>query len=247
MGNMAVASSEVLTVDGALGAPCASFSECASLHCADGYCCDAECDGECMTCAAASGATSDGACTLTPTVPCDDGTECTTADTCTATFECVGVEVVCLAGDDCDGLPYCDHATDQCVIPALPDGAPCRGGVCVAGDCYLSPSASSGPTSSSAGTSSGGGAGGNGGAGGQGMGGSVESGGSGGWSSEASAGGGDHPPGEASPTLSTSDSCDLRPGRSRRDQTSWHVAAALGIACLMRRRRSAAQNKTHCS
>ncbi|WP_437851629.1 Kelch repeat-containing protein [Sorangium sp. So ce363] len=138
-----------------LGAGCATDSDCGSGFCAGSVCCDARCDGSCDACAAASGASQDGACTPVTGVacddadaclaggvceagacvggaaapdgtPCGDGDVCSTASACLA-GACVGSSLaVCLPADECHEAPACDPAAG-CAAPgpALPDGTPC--------------------------------------------------------------------------------------------------------------------------
>ncbi|WP_437708085.1 kelch repeat-containing protein [Sorangium sp. So ce448] len=138
-----------------LGAACETDSDCGSGSCADAVCCDAACAGPCDACAAASGASQDGACTPLTGVACDDtdacvvggvceagacvdgapaldGTPCSDGDVCSAASACEGGAcvgsslAVCLPVDDCHEAPVCDPAAG-CAAPASakPDGAPC--------------------------------------------------------------------------------------------------------------------------
>ncbi|WP_437521481.1 kelch repeat-containing protein [Sorangium sp. So ce726] len=138
-----------------LGAACETDSDCGSGSCADSVCCDAPCAGPCDACAAASGASQDGACTPLSGVACDDadacvvggvceagacvdgaaapdGTPCSDGDVCSAASACVGGActgsslAVCLPVDDCHEAPVCDPAAG-CAAPASakPDGTPC--------------------------------------------------------------------------------------------------------------------------
>lgn len=68
-------------------------------------------------------------------VVCDDGNACTVGDACAAGL-CVGdTSVTCTASDDCHDVGACVPETGQCSAPPLPDGSPCDGGVCTAGEC----------------------------------------------------------------------------------------------------------------
>ncbi|MDC0678373.1 Kelch repeat-containing protein [Sorangium atrum] len=138
-----------------LGAGCATDSDCGSGSCADSVCCDARCDGPCDACAAASGASQDGACTPVTGAACDDadaciaggvceagacvggaaapdGTPCSDGDVCSTASACVAGAcegsslAVCLPADECHEAPACDPAAG-CAAPgpALPDGTPC--------------------------------------------------------------------------------------------------------------------------
>jgi hypothetical protein len=64
------------------GAPCQNGAECASGHCADGVCCDASCDGSCVSCLSALTGVADGTCAPVPdwTDPEDD---CQSPQACT--------------------------------------------------------------------------------------------------------------------------------------------------------------------
>ncbi len=93
------------------GNPCSASDECTSLHCVDGRCCNAPCDGLCEACSAAlkeSGA-DDGTCG-----PARAG-DPSPRGTCTA------------AGTDCGTTGLCDPAGSCAVAPL---GAPCGSPVC---------------------------------------------------------------------------------------------------------------------
>ena len=136
------------------GDACTTDTACLSGYCFTGICVDPvqSCTG------AANG------------IPCNDGNPCTQQDTCQGGI-CVGANpVICPApaGQDCM-RGVCLPATGSCGIVQKLDGAPCPGGVCIAGGCFedtYSSSSSAGSTSSTSSTGSVGGAGGAGSAGG---------------------------------------------------------------------------------
>ncbi|WP_437678242.1 kelch repeat-containing protein [Sorangium sp. So ce131] len=125
----------------ALGAACASGSDCTTGHCVDGVCCDAACDGGgCDACSVAAGASQDGRCEALTGPVCDDGQACTHTDVCRA-GACAGTPVACAAPDVCHEAA-CEAATGECVTTLRPDGAACddgdactEGETCVAGAC----------------------------------------------------------------------------------------------------------------
>lgn len=139
--NKSLNASELLSIDGALGSPCAHPSECASLQCADGVCCDAPCLGACMACSAAAGGSQDGTCGPSTGEACDDGNLCTEGDICQA-GACVATakscpSTVCAVGS-------CDVSMG-CILRNLPDGTQCFSGHCIGGSCTgLASSAASG-------------------------------------------------------------------------------------------------------
>jgi hypothetical protein len=67
---------------------------------------------------------------------CDDGDACTQEDACRRGV-CEGGSPVSCAEIDCRYAGSCDPATGACDRAAKPDGTPCRGGVCVAGECAV--------------------------------------------------------------------------------------------------------------
>ena len=91
------------------------------------------------TCDPATGTCSNPAATDGTT--CDDGSLCTTADSCQAGV-CTGTGVVCTASDQCHAVGTCNPATGTCSNPALADGTACNDGLfcnvgetCTAGVC----------------------------------------------------------------------------------------------------------------
>src|SRR6185436_4155793 len=56
----------------------------------------------------------------------------------------------------------CEPVTGNCLVAHKVDGAPCKGGVCIAGGCFIESSSSLSSSSSSSTTGAGGGAGGGG-------------------------------------------------------------------------------------
>jgi hypothetical protein len=95
------------------GAPCASDDECTTKHCVDGVCCDQACGNgapdDCVACAIASGAASDGVCAAL------SGSSCIDYDPCTASAECL--------------VGFCQPKSLE------PDGTECPNGSCAAGVC----------------------------------------------------------------------------------------------------------------
>lgn len=129
------------TVTAPNGAACTVGAACGSGFCTDGVCCDFACDAEqCQACAAALGAVADGVCTNLTGPVCDDGSACTSVDTCQAGL-CVGVdEVACEPVDDCHEPGACAPATGTCGAGAArPDGTSCNAGagVCTTGVCEM--------------------------------------------------------------------------------------------------------------
>ncbi|WP_437877113.1 kelch repeat-containing protein [Sorangium sp. So ce513] len=88
------------------------------------------------------GSTSDRACSCAPPRrdgdPCDDGDPCTLTDTCQA-GRCVGGDpFVCPQPDPGPCMRMvCAAPNGTCVERSRPEGAPCPGGVCIAGGCAL--------------------------------------------------------------------------------------------------------------
>lgn len=102
---------------GALGAPCASDSECESAHCVDEVCCDAACGTsttDCLACSRAAGAPIDGTCVL------------------------LGQETVCRAvAAECDAEERCTGSSVFCPADGVADDTTvCRPGSCVDGWVY---------------------------------------------------------------------------------------------------------------
>jgi hypothetical protein len=89
----------------AIGTTCTSSDECATRFCADGYCCDAECNGACLTCKATPGT-------------CTSVTNAQDPDTCNDP-------------SICDGTGACKLKDAQ----GCASGADCTSGNCVAGYC----------------------------------------------------------------------------------------------------------------
>jgi MYXO-CTERM domain-containing protein len=131
------------------GAPCSDGNACSTGD----FCQAGVCLGSGTVVCAASDACHEpgtcdpatGACS-TPSKPdgspCDDGSACTTMDTCQAGTCAGGSPVLCPATDTCHEPGACDPATGLCSNPALPDGSPCDDGdkcsksdVCQAGVC----------------------------------------------------------------------------------------------------------------
>lgn len=123
------------------GTPCSSDWGCVSGFCADGFCCDAECGGgalDCQACAAAMGASADGACTVIAA-----GTECRAGSgVCDVAEVCDGSSVECpvdgfaamgtrcgeVASDACDLDDTCTGSSAECITALrAPAGTVCRG------------------------------------------------------------------------------------------------------------------------
>ncbi len=132
-------SAYVLLLDGGLGlgAPCGALDECASGYCVDGVCCDDACAGggsDCLACAVASGAPTDGTCApIAAGAACSDGSACTNNDTCSGGGICSGATIDCSDGNPCTS-ESCDPSSG-CSISNLPDDTGCDdGNACNTGD-----------------------------------------------------------------------------------------------------------------
>lgn len=77
-----------------------------------------------------------GACVSMPqpsNSPCDDGSKCTSADSCVGGV-CVGKVVICTDGNPCTE-DSCDPTTGNCTVTVLPNGATCSDSIeCTASD-----------------------------------------------------------------------------------------------------------------
>jgi hypothetical protein len=85
-----------------------------------------------------------------PNTPCNDGSLCTTGDTCSGT-SCVGTPVVCPTPDQCHTQGVCSPLTGTCSNPVKQDGSgcnydnnacttdTCQSGVCQAGAATVCP------------------------------------------------------------------------------------------------------------
>jgi hypothetical protein len=119
------------------GDACATNGDCASLHCADGLCCDVECTGACAACSVAAGAQADGVCTISP-AGAEGSPSC-------APLTCNGVAIDCVAcahDSDCASGKYCavdgscqaKKATLAACVPETDCREPgCR--LCALGEC----------------------------------------------------------------------------------------------------------------
>lgn len=131
-----------------LGLSCAAASDCASSFCVDGVCCDAACEGACAGCSFATGATTEGHCSVysagnAGTPACASGTRCDGAHPdCSATYACTSAadcaSGVCIEGACCASLYDCgtkcsDDGT-KVIDVASGDATPCEHG-CYAGRC----------------------------------------------------------------------------------------------------------------
>jgi MYXO-CTERM domain-containing protein len=93
-----------------------------------------------------------GQCGLAPRpdgTSCDDNDPCTTGDHCVSGACQAGTPVACKPSDECHIAGTCSLTTGGCSNPTQPDGAPCTGGMCIAGKCETS--ADAGPTGGSGG------------------------------------------------------------------------------------------------
>ncbi|MGH2558473.1 MAG: hypothetical protein ACRDJH_05360 [Thermomicrobiales bacterium] len=87
------------------GSPCTRLTECASLHCVDGVCCDTACTGQCESCAT-------GACSPVSGAPAGKRPACPGSGDCAATCDgttrnaCtfLGSETVCAEPACADGV-----------------------------------------------------------------------------------------------------------------------------------------------
>ncbi|WP_437591162.1 Kelch repeat-containing protein [Sorangium sp. So ce1000] len=86
---------------------------------------------------------------------CDDGDACTQEDACRRGV-CEGGRPVSCAELDCRYAGSCDPATGECDRAAKPDGTPCEGGVCVAGECALDTGGAGGEAGAGGGSAGGG-------------------------------------------------------------------------------------------
>lgn len=116
---------------------------CGARPCVDGYCCDAPCDGDCVSCGLAG---SEGACSahLEGSDPDDDCGEelpatCGTSGACDGAGACAvyGTDVSCDDGLACTADDACDGA-GTCRGDAPPDCAPAEGNECCVGSCDTS-------------------------------------------------------------------------------------------------------------
>ncbi len=121
-----------------LGEACDSATECGSARCVDGVCCNAACDGDCDACSTDEGADENGTCSNATGRSCDDGNACTRTDVC-QDQSCAGSDVVECTPGACQVASSCSEDTGACVAVSTPDGAPCEGGVCIAGACQTDP------------------------------------------------------------------------------------------------------------
>lgn len=137
---------------GALGTACTQANECLSGFCADGHCCESECDGVCRECSTTgacelvadredSGTCDDSrGCTQAPCVCTDDGSCAATGGSCTAGPQCASgycSDGICCE-TPCDGVCQSCRAsetggvTGQCsniLVSTDPDGE-CEPGAC---------------------------------------------------------------------------------------------------------------------
>ena len=143
-------------VDGnkkALGATCATASQCVSGHCASGVCCDKACQGKCESCKLAGKAGSCIPLDLTPcgATTCTDGASassstsftcksgtCAGTQTSCGTYKCDTAKTGCLTScapgkGNCAAKHYCPGST---CVPRKPNGQACKAaGECLSGVC----------------------------------------------------------------------------------------------------------------
>jgi len=111
-----------------VGEACVHNYECDSGYCADGVCCNTDCQGECRRC--------DGVDTVAPAGECayveaghDPSLECTSYNSCNGTGACyAGVnaciaDYACVSGDCCDsgGGGYCISGWESMTSPVAED------------------------------------------------------------------------------------------------------------------------------
>ena len=110
-----------------VGASCTNPTECGSVYCVDGVCCDDACGNgdpnDCFGCSLAVGASADGLCEPLTGTSCDDGLFCTTGDSCQA-GTCAGADPCPGPDGDDNCAESCDEVNDNCT-GADPDGSPC--------------------------------------------------------------------------------------------------------------------------
>jgi hypothetical protein len=104
------------------GQPCAASSECSSLQCVDGVCCDEACAGVCEACVATKTGGTDGVCAPV-TANTDPDNECPTTDDCDGFGACQqGIGSPCTADSQCvsghcaDGYCCFTACTSSCNI-----------------------------------------------------------------------------------------------------------------------------------
>lgn len=120
-----------------LGEPCTEALQCASGHCTDGVCCEDECGGDCMTCAAPA---KQGVCTPVPEGANPDGVCGPAGEPCSGSCDGAGScaypppqdpcgPAICdpngvdLVVPRCDGLGGCHPHVESCVPFACDTGA----------------------------------------------------------------------------------------------------------------------------
>ena len=123
------------------GEPCTTNPACASGLCFNGICA-----APAASCASLANGT-----------PCDDGNPCTQQDTC-QTSVCLGEEfALCSAPPAAEVCQQavCFPSVAACGVWYRLDGAPCPGGVCIAGGCYVEGATSSASASGVGGSATG--------------------------------------------------------------------------------------------
>jgi len=118
------------------GAPCAMFNECASGFCAGGICCDAACEGACVSCNLPG---HPGQCLpAAKDAACDDGNPCTVTDTCQDGV-CTGTEELdCSQMNTGCSAAFCVPEQGGCVNELPP------GKCLIAGECFTEGEAAAG-------------------------------------------------------------------------------------------------------
>ncbi|MDI3291955.1 hypothetical protein [Polyangium sp. 15x6] len=122
------------------GKTCVAGADCTSTFCADGVCCDAACDGACLSCGVAGAI---GECNAIPKYAEDpsygmgeaclasEGEECSGAGTC---GKAVGQE--CMTNTDCATLNCKDPEMDGTKACVKANGEPCSAaGECASNNC----------------------------------------------------------------------------------------------------------------
>ncbi len=108
-------------------------------------CLDSECGD--LTDQCNIGACNAGTCVAVPQqgVACDDGSLCTTGDTCDAAGDCVGTPVDCTGLDDACNVGTCDPADGTCFANPTNEGGKCDDGNACTGPDTCSGGVCSGP------------------------------------------------------------------------------------------------------
>jgi hypothetical protein len=145
-GGAYLGTTEVWSGGSANGVACGQNADCQSGYCVDGVCCNTACNqGTCDACSVAAGAQVDGSCFGFSGKACNDGSACTTVDSCQAGVCVGGAPVKCPLGDACHFDGACNPQTGQCSLPPKPNGTACDdGNGCTSGDACLNGSCAAG-------------------------------------------------------------------------------------------------------